>query len=133
MTALSLFNRDFDQFDHNFASPFFSARWMKVPTETAAASSMSSQMKYNEKSLAWELTLEAAGVPKDKLKVDVKEGHLTLAGEKMKGLSKGLFEKYYKIPEGVDIKKIEALFEDGVLTVTLPLEAQRATKTIEIK
>ena len=130
MTALSLFNRNLES---DFNSPFFTTRWLKESNESAAAISLHSQMKYNEKSSAWELTLEAAGVTKDKLKVDVKEGHLSLSGEKTKGLSTGLFEKYYKIPEGVDVEKIAAVFEDGVLCVTLPLQAAKATKAIEIK
>ena len=130
MTALSLFNRHLDP---DFNSPFFTTRWLKESNESTAASSLHSQMKYNEKSASWELTLEAAGVTKDKLKVDVKEGHLNLSGEKTKGLSTGVFEKYYKIPEGVDIDKIEAVFEDGVLCVRMPLESVKAAKSIEIK
>jgi HSP20 family protein len=130
MTALSLLNRNLDS---DFHTPFFTTRWLRDLNETNSVNSVQSQMTFNEKSSAWELTLEVAGVTKDKLKVDVKEGHLSLSGEKTKGLSKGLFEKYYKIPDGVDIEKIEATFEDGVLLVTLPLQAAKETKTIPIK
>jgi HSP20 family protein len=39
------------------------------------------------------------------------------------------------VPDGVDADKIDASFNNGVLTVTLPkkLEAQKATKEIENK
>ncbi len=135
MTALSLFNRNLENFDRDYTNPFFSTGWLKDYTNyvSPAANTLSSQMKYNEKSSAWELTLEAPGVVKDKLKVDVKEGHLALCGEKTKGLNQGTFERYFKIPEGVDIEKIEAQFEDGVLTVAMPLEATKAIKTITVK
>lgn len=135
MTTLSLFNRNLDNFNNEYKSPFFNSVWFKDLDKgtTPAGESISSQMKYNEKSSAWELTLEAAGVMKDKLKVDVKEGHLSVSGEKTKGISCGLFERYIKIPEGVDIEKIDAQFEDGILLVTLPLEEIKATKTIQIK
>jgi HSP20 family protein len=39
------------------------------------------------------------------------------------------------VPEGVDAKKIEASFNKGVLTVTLPksAEAQKSVQTITVK
>ena len=47
----------------------------------------------------------------------------------------GSFERSFQIPEGVDIDKIEASFNKGVLKVTLPKkpEAQKPKKTIEVK
>ncbi len=47
----------------------------------------------------------------------------------------GSFERRFALPEGVDSGKIEARFEKGVLTVTLPKKAQVQTpeKKIEIK
>jgi HSP20 family protein len=65
--------------------------------------------------------------------VDVKEGHLAIMGEKTKGLELGKFEKYFKIPDGVDLERIDALFEDGILTVQLPLEEKKPAKQIQIK
>jgi HSP20 family molecular chaperone IbpA len=135
MTALSLFNRNLNNFESSLTAPFFSANWLKDYSEPRllAAYNDSNEMKFNEKTSAWELTQEIAGVSKEKLKVDAKEGHLVISGEKTRGLSQGPFEKYFKIPDDVDIDRIEALFEDSVLTVTLPVEITKAMKTIQIK
>ncbi len=124
MTALSLLNRHLNNFESDFSAPF-------------AAENQNygfySQMKYDQEKSVWQVTLEAAGVTKENLKVDMKEGYLTIAGEKTKGIELGKFEKHFKIPEGVDLEKIEARFEDGILSVQLPLEAKKAAKTIQIK
>lgn len=130
MKSLSLFNN----FDREFARPFLSPVWFKELEDMEASKlGFSSEIKYNSEASTWELTLEAPGVTKNNLKVDVKEGHLSLTGEKTKGLEIGKFERHFKIPEGVDVEKVEALFEDGVLTVTLPLEAKKASKSVQIK
>lgn len=130
MKSLSLFNN----FDREFARPFLSPVWFKELEDMEASKlGFSSEIKYNSEASTWELTLEAPGVTKNNLKVDVKEGHLSLTGEKTKGLELGKFERHFKIPEGVDVDKVEALFEDGVLTVTLPLEAKKASKSVQIK
>lgn len=130
MKSLSLFNN----FDREFARPFLSPMWLKEFEDMEASKlGFSSEIKYNSEASTWELTLEAPGVTKNNLKVDVKEGHLSLTGEKTKGLELGKFERHFKIPEGVDVDKVEALFEDGVLTVTLPLEAKKASKSVQIK
>lgn len=130
MKSLSLFNN----FDREFARPFLSPVWFKELEDIEASKlGFSSEIKYNSDASTWELTLEAPGVTKNNLKVDVKEGHLSLTGEKTKGLELGKFERHFKIPEGVDVEKVEALFEDGVLTVTLPLEAKKASKSVQIK
>jgi len=45
------------------------------------------------------------------------------------------FERSFRLPESVDIDKIEANFKSGVLRVTLPktAEAQKAEKKITVK
>jgi HSP20 family protein len=136
MTALSLLNRQLNNrlnnFDRGFNRSFVSPFWLQ-DLEEASDLTTAYQMKYLDEKSAWQLTFEVAGVTKNNLKVDVKEGHLLLSGEKTKGVELGKFEKHFKIPEGVDLEKIEALFEDGVLTVDLPLEAKKAPKPVQIK
>ncbi len=138
MNALSLFNRRYNSnFDSAFGRSFFNPLWIDETSEAETTnyglSSMAYQTSYDEKTASWKLTLEAAGVLKENLKVDAKEGHLSITGEKTKGLEIGKFERNFKLPEGIDLEKIEAIFEDGVLTVQMPLEAKKAPKTITIK
>ena len=132
--TLSLLNN----FERDFTKPFFAPAWFKEvgaynDHQQAENYLVSSQMKYDDESTSWRLTVEVAGVTKQNLKVDTKEGHLFVTGEKTKGISLGKFEKIFKLPDGIDLEKIEAAFEDGVLVVTLPLESQRAPKAILVK
>ena len=130
MTALSLLNREFNRRMNRFEPEF----WLKdFDAEESNDVSLSSQVKFDDNSSAWHLTVEAAGVTKDNLKVDAKQGLLTISGEKTKGLDLGKFERHFKLPEGVDLEKIEAEFENGILTVQLPLESKKAPKAIQIK
>ncbi len=94
---------------------------------------MSYDMRLNSEKSQWELTLELAGVPKDKLSLDVKEGHLQISGEKTKGLNTGQFDQAFKLPDGIDYEKIEADFTDGILVMTLPLAEKKTVKRIELK
>jgi HSP20 family protein len=47
----------------------------------------------------------------------------------------GSFERRFAVPEGVDTDKIEASFENGILTLRLPKkpEAIKPEKKIEVK
>ena len=79
--------------------------------------------------------------------VQVANGGLTIKGEKHEETEEkrkdyflrerrfGSFERSFRLPEGVDKDKIEAVFKKGVLTVTLPksAEEQKAAKNIEVK
>jgi HSP20 family protein len=49
--------------------------------------------------------------------------------------SYGAFNRSFRLPDGVDSEKIDAKFEKGVLTVTLPKspESQKKEKKIAIK
>jgi HSP20 family protein len=81
------------------------------------------------------------------IEVNVVNGGLTIKGEKKDEKEEknkdyyvserryGAFERYFRLPEGVDSDKIEANFRKGVLTVTLPktAAAQKPAKKIDVK
>lgn len=117
MNALSLLN----SFERDFARPL--VREKVFP----------SLMKYDDKNTAWQLTVELAGVTKENVKIDTSEGYLRLTGEKTKGFNIGKFEGLYAIPEGVNEDKIEAVFEDGILNVNIPMPEKKLAKNIQIK
>ncbi len=135
MSALSLFNRRLENLDYEYSNPFFNSVWFKDFEGQSSSEKIliHSKLTYNEKLTSWELTLELSGVSKDRLKLDAKEGLLSISGEKEKGLTTGPFEKHYRIPEGVDIDRIEATFDQGILTVLMPQESKKSTKEIAIK
>ena len=81
-----------------------------------------------------EVCAELAGVNRDDISIDVNDGMLTISGEKNSrcknddGYSErvfGRFERRVSLPANVDEVAIEADFEDGLLTVTLPLAEER--------
>jgi HSP20 family protein len=100
-----------------------------------------------ESEKAYELTAELPGMDEKNIEVKVANGNLIIKGEKqeekeekkkdyyMRERSFGSFERRFEMPEGVDEDKIEASFEKGVLTLTLPkkLGAQKPVKKIEVK
>jgi HSP20 family protein len=87
------------------------------------------------------------GIDQNNVEVNLDNGVLTIKGEKKQETEEkkknyhmserryGSFERSFQIPDDVDQDKIEASFNKGVLTVTLPknAEAQKFAKTIAVK
>ena len=87
---------------------------------------------------------ELPGVEKDRISVEVKEGILTLRGER--GFDKelkeesyhriersyGTFLRSFTLPSSVDGEKVTARMKDGVLQVDLPKKEQAKPKQIKI-
>jgi HSP20 family protein len=100
-----------------------------------------------EKDTAYVITADLPGIEKKNVEVKVANGRLVIRGEKQQEKSEdnkdyrlrerlfGSFERSFQIPDSVNADKIEARFEKGELTVTLPKkpEAQKATKKINVK
>lgn len=94
-----------------------------------------------------EISAELPGMDQEDVEVMVTEDRLTIRGEKKaereqkdKGYhlverSYGSFQRSFQLPSGIDTDKIDAGFNKGVLTVTLPktAEAQKAAKKVAIK
>lgn len=98
-----------------------------------------------EKDKAYEVTAELPGMEEKDIEVKVAEGGLTIRGEKKEEKEEkrknyylherhfGAFERYFRIPEGVDADKIQAIFKKGVLSVTLPKTAKAGARKAEKK
>jgi HSP20 family protein len=92
------------------------------------------------------LDVEIPGVKKEDIKISLKDNVLTVTGEK-KDLSKkstngqvfkternfGPFSRSYQLPEGLNTEDIHALFEDGILKVTIAKKVKSTTQEKEIK
>jgi HSP20 family protein len=95
----------------------------------------------------YEIDLELPGVKAENLDVSVHENALTVRGEKRsqreeKGRTYffserefGAFERTFRLPEDADMARIEADFNDGVLSLKIAKRAQEETKgrRIEIR
>jgi HSP20 family protein len=90
-----------------------------------------------ETDTAMEVVLDVSGVPKEALRILIREGVLIIAGEKAPPLSKGeqtfhlverefgRFARAVRLSGAYDIGKSHATLADGELTVVLPKMADR--------
>lgn len=132
MNTLTLLNN----FEREFSRPFFTPvkrRDLINEILETKRHSFSSELAYDKEKQAWALTVELAGVAKENVKIDMVDNHLVVKGDKTKGFNRGEFEVRYAVPEGIDEQKIDATFEDGILTVSMPLTEKKSAKTIQIK
>jgi HSP20 family protein len=90
------------------------------------------------------LRADLPGLTKDDVELEVKDGVLTISGErkaeheeKSEGFYRverafGRFSRSLTIPDGVDAEQISADFDDGVLEVRIPKPAERQPHRIAI-
>jgi HSP20 family protein len=90
------------------------------------------------------LTLDMPGVPKDKIKLEIVDGHVTISGERhqeQKGRANGAwyserrqgkFQRSFALPVGVDADKVEANYQDGTLRVYVPKAESAKPRQIKI-
>jgi HSP20 family protein len=91
-----------------------------------------------------EVTAEIPGCAAEDIDVQLKDGVLTIKGEKkaetdekkkdyhLMERSYGMFERSFTLPADVDASKVEAAFDKGVLKVTLPKLPQEQSKVQKI-
>jgi len=90
------------------------------------------------------LKADLPGIDKNNISIDVKEGVLTLSGERSeesetekqnfyrRERTYGKFQRVFTLPEGVNADDIKANFKDGVLKVHIPKAAVEEPKKITI-
>ncbi|MCK4503828.1 MAG: Hsp20/alpha crystallin family protein, partial [Desulfuromonadales bacterium] len=91
------------------------------------------------------ITAEVPGIKREDVKIDIDDHVLSIRGENKqekeeKGKKFHRIERYYgsfnrsfSLPENVNEDKIEAVFKDGMLTLTIPKTEVKKPKAIEIK
>lgn len=129
MNAIAFLNT----FEREFGKPFFAPHWLQDRTQQTNCSNFTSQLTFDETNHKWNLVVELAGVAKENLKIDTIDGYIQLSGEKTKGVQNGKFEAKYQLPKDIDLEKIEAAFENGILSLDLPLNEKKNPKNIQIK
>ena len=87
---------------------------------------------------------EMPGMKKEDIKVSVQDHTLTLSGERKEETetkdkhfyrrerTEGSFLRSIGLPTGVDSEKIDASYNDGILTLTIPKSEDAKTKRVEI-
>ena len=94
---------------------------------------------------AYVLHADLPGVTKEEIEVQVVENQIAIRGTRKLGRTvedkgfrrfkraEGRFERSFRVREGIDASKVEAKFENGVLTVTLPKPEEAKPRQIEVK
>ncbi|MFO8026564.1 MAG: Hsp20/alpha crystallin family protein [Opitutales bacterium] len=80
---------------------------------------------------------ELPGLKKDEVDLELENSVLTISNvEKEKseeGEVRTSFRRSISVPDGVDLEKVSASLEDGVLTVTMPKAEARKPRQITVK
>ncbi len=108
------------------------------------ASSFLPAMDALETETAYKLSLDVPGVNPDDISIEIEDGHVLIDGERTpveaaeevtwrSGERRfGDFRRKFRLPKLVDQERIEANYENGVLTVTLPKFEKKAAKKIVV-
>jgi len=85
---------------------------------------------------------EMPGMSKDDIEINVEDNQLILSGEKKQEQkdtnyyrverSYGAFRRIFTLPARVDVSKVKATYQDGVLTVRVPKSEAAKARKIEI-
>jgi HSP20 family protein len=110
-----------------------------------AAAAAPLRLDVNEDEKAFHVTADLPGLNEKDVEVTFQDGNLTIRGEKkverdekkdtwhIVERSYGSFARQLGFPSNVDAEKIDAKFDKGVLTVTLPKMPDEKAKKIEVK
>ena len=122
------FGRDFDELvNAMFADPKRGAWWPAVES-------------YREDGKL-HVKVDLPGVKPEEVEVTVNDGQLTIRGERKsehekkrsyREVSYGSFERRFSLPEGVAADKVEARYDKGVLTLTIPLPEAKKPHRIPV-
>lgn len=122
--------RDFDLLFNAMTDSAFGNRW--VAAEEAQGSTFYPATDVVENEKGYLVSFDLPGIPEKDVKIGVKDRILTIAGERNRQMQKegkswsrtergfGRFTRSFTLPEHVDVPKIEAQFENGVLHLFLP-------------
>jgi HSP20 family protein len=137
MRDMLSFNSRADRFFNDFFNP---SRGVNVTEKWG----WNPRVDIYEEDNAIVLTAELPGVERDNISVDVKDGVLTLKGERSsenevteesfyrRERSFGSFERRFNLPDNVDPEKITADYKDGVLKVDIPKPEDVQPKQITV-
>ena len=130
-----------DDFFSDFERPM-----MRLSHSPTASQNFSLQYDVKETREHYLLSFDVPGMKKDDLNIEVKNGQLTISGERRRdvntegsensirfGRSYGKFERMFTLPENVNAENIEAQYEDGVLNLAIPKVEEPKGRNIEIQ
>jgi HSP20 family protein len=134
-----------NEFDRVFESPFYRARRGLPLRTTDVVGSWSLALDVAEKDDVFTVKASLPGVSPEDLNVTLEDNVLTVQGEikedetieeetyHIRERRYGSFSRSLRFPVPVNSSEIEAAYENGVLTLTVPKAEEVKPKRIEIK
>lgn len=130
------------RFEEEFVRPVVRAVWERIPEEVKG---WSPSIDIFEKGDNFVVKVELPGMKQEDVDVSVSEDTLTIKGERnpessvkdedyyRSEIAYGSFYRSIVLPSSVDTKNIEAVYEDGILRVTLQRAAGAKPKKVNIQ
>ena len=125
---------DFDRIVESFLKPTYARTVQFQPS-----------CDVNEGKDHYMVSFDMPGVNKEDIKIDVQENNLTISGERKSSKEQndegmyyrertyGKFERTFVLPKSIDVDRIEAHYENGVLNVALPKAESAKPRAIPIQ
>ena len=123
---------------------FDSAMESFLGTSLDAQNKMQISCDVSETSDSYKMCFDMPGVKKEDINIDVQGNQLIVSGERKTessvkeehGLrherSYGKFERSFTVPDGVNLDKVEADYDNGVLNLTIPKVEKAKARKIQI-
>jgi len=141
---MKIAKRNTDWLLPNTVDSFFDRFYTEGSTATRSAFMPKTDIAETEN--GFEIQLAVPGMQKEDFKVDLKNGMLTISGERKFEKEEneknfysiqteyGNFSKSFQLPDDVLAKKIEATYERGILNVNVPKDkSKKLTSEILVK
>ena len=140
MNTLSIWNpiHEMDELFHNRLASVLDGEGLQ-------SAAWSPVVDIEESAEAYTIRAELPGLSKEKVKVTVENGVLTLSGERdlerrmetktfhRVERSHGTFTRSFTLPEDVDAESVAANFKDGLLEIQIAKREEALPKSIEVR
>ena len=144
-TTPDLFRDRLDRIFNQMLTQSFSPDVLLEPQGDVAARHWMPAVDIRETADSLLLVAELPGMTREDVQITLENNVLSIAGERkfekdVKGESYhrlersfGTFARSFSLPANVKTDKVEAVFKDGILTVTLPKVEEAKPRRVEIK
>ena len=134
--------RQFDTFQFDIDRVFDAFFGARTPNRTAQRWVPAMDLAETDDHLV--LRADLPGLDKDDVKIEIKDGVLTLSGERKAEHEErrdgyhrverayGGFSRSLSLPQGIDADQVQADFDKGVLEVRIPKPAERKPHRVQI-
>ncbi|QHL88014.1 Hsp20 family protein [Nibribacter ruber] len=144
--AIQRFNGGFDDMMPQSFSTMLDRFFQDSMSNRERLNRFSPQVDTCETERGFEIDVSLPGLRKEDISLDFQQGRLTISGERQFNQEKnekryhmvesqyGSFSRSFQLPDIVDPNGIEAVFENGVLRVTVPKDERKtARQRIEVR